>query len=536
MEIKHAMKTIQLACSHGSCAIAVFLLAACGTPVDVPTDIQQLKPTRSENPIELQPLPQSSGSLVQVLELTEEEAIAEVLPKNSRIPRHEDVELTRATLERLRGQYDQDLDLCMGMVTHNEAVPMPRVVQPPQMTYFRDPEFRSKTIRISNSDAGSVVKPMYSTVQAWNADETRLILYHSGTAGRGHHLYDGRTYEYIRKLAITPVDIEQVFWSHTEPNILYYVSRAFGREGSLYRLDIETRKRMRLAALGSLCSADSILTSGNDVQMPSWDDDLFGFRCTVKRSDNMYMHTYRVSTGEVRSRRIGQGTPWDNWLAPSIGASGKRLRVNDKVFNDSLNSIDTELDLASYTEHSSMGQTANGDDAYYAVAFAESPGGCNSSPDAGVAHLVEHNLKTGECRPLISESQGYRYPTSGTHISSLAHLRPQWIALSSIGQPQEFETRNDGDVLPPLTSEIYLVNTDPDNGKVCRVGHHRSHGKRATNPSYAPYFGEPHVSISPSGTRLLFGSDWHDSGAVDSYVIELPAYGSDLTNMLVSGQ
>jgi len=45
-----------------------------------------------------------------------------------------------------------------------------------------------------------------------------------------------------------------------------------------------------------------------------------------------------------------------------------------------------------------------------------------------------------------------------------------------------------------------------------------------TNANYQPYFGEPHVTISPTGTRLLFGSDWYDSGAVDSYVIELPSH------------
>jgi len=73
-------------------------------------------------------------------------------------------------------------------------------------------------------------------------------------------------------------------------------------------------------------------------------------------------------------------------------------------------------------------------------------------------------------------------------------------------------------------NEIYLVNTDPSNTEVCRVAHHRSTGKLAQSELYSAYFGEPHVTISPSGTRLLYGSDWYDSGSVDSYVVELPGY------------
>ena len=73
-------------------------------------------------------------------------------------------------------------------------------------------------------------------------------------------------------------------------------------------------------------------------------------------------------------------------------------------------------------------------------------------------------------------------------------------------------------------SEIYLASTDPDNPVVCRLAHHRSKGKHADDGDYPAYFGEPHVTISPSGTRLLFGSDWYDSGSVDTYVIELPSY------------
>ena len=46
------------------------------------------------------------------------------------------------------------------------------------------------------------------STQAWNADESYLLLYE---VGHGHLLYDGQTYEYVRAVAISPPDREQVY-------------------------------------------------------------------------------------------------------------------------------------------------------------------------------------------------------------------------------------------------------------------------------------------------------------------------------------
>jgi hypothetical protein len=35
------------------------------------------------------------------------------------------------------------------------------------------------------------------------------------------------------------------------------------------------------------------------------------------------------------------------------------------------------------------------------------------------------------------------------------------------------------------------------------------------------YWAETHCCISPSGTRILFGSDWGGSDTVDTYVVDL---------------
>jgi hypothetical protein len=93
----------------------------------------------------------------------------------------------------------------------------------------------------------------------------------------------------------------------------------------------------------------------------------------------------------------------------------------------------------------------------------------------------------------------------------VAHQRPGWVAVSVVGNPSGQNV---------LDSELLLADTAA-GGAVCRIAHHRSYGKNGSQG----YWAEPHAVPSPSGTRILFGSDWGNSGTVDTYVVELPSYG-----------
>jgi len=97
----------------------------------------------------------------------------------------------------------------------------------------------------------------------------------------------------------------------------------------------------------------------------------------------------------------------------------------------------------------------------------------------------------------------------------LAHKNTDlgWVAASMIGYDK------DGQEL--LDQELVIARAVSGNIEVCRIGHHRS------DEDQFDYWGEPHAVISPSGTRVLFGSDWsgqEDGASVDSYVVELPAH------------
>ncbi len=400
------------------------------------------------------------------------------------------------------------VNLCQGYrVNDRTNRPMQTRAKPAPGRTYTDPSFGSRITRITNANAipSGIIKTMYNTVQAWNADESRLILWHRGD---GHHMYDGKTYAHMERLNIVPADLEQVFWSSVRPSILYYVNagssvqvstatgsiRLSGNE--LMEYNVATRRHRVLKRLASACPGGQV-TAGIDVQMIARTDDVFGLRC----GDSAF--TYTVSSDRVT--RLGGSAAG---FAPQPFPSGKLAYHRGRILNSSMQSL-RSLDLGNVSEHSNLGLLHDGSDAYFAVAFdANSQNRCGN----GIGSLVVHNANNASCRVLVGPQNGYPYTPSGSHPSALAWKNPGWAVVSSIG----YAVRGDS----VLEQELYLANTDPANPMVCRIAHHRATGRKGS----IGYFAEPHPVISPTGTRVLFSSDWSDSGRVDVYVVETPSY------------
>lgn len=408
-------------------------------------------------------------------------------------------------------------DLCEGLITDLNAYPMSPLAKPALGEAVIDPQFGTTIRRITDIESTvtgeqAVIKPMYSTVQAWNADESYLILYQRS---EGHQLFTGDTYQFIRTLDITPPDIEEVFWHFTDPDSLFYVEPYYVNEENpgqrliRYRVSTDTKEVVR--SFADICSINENVVGGGDIQMMSWDSDVIGLRCV---NEPAKFFGYRISTDTVTPIiTSGEGNNYQPWYAPQAAPSGNLFLLDFDVLDSNLNFV-RRLDMDS-VEHSSLGKFSNGNDGLFTVAFAEAPsGGC------GPGSLIAHDLTDGNCRTVVGEENAYPYPPSDTHISALAHLRPGWVAISGIGVANSGETDQAGQEV--LDNELLLVNTEP-GGEICRVGHHRAFGDGGPHG----YWSEPHVVISPSGTRLLFGSDWEGGPSVDTYVVELPSYGDN---------
>lgn len=373
---------------------------------------------------------------------------------------------------------------CQGLVTDEQRYPMTTLVKPRRFAAVTDPEFGTRIVRATDvaTETGSDgIVPMYSTIPAWNADESYLLLL---DLDLGHRLYDGHNYEFVRNLAIRPADVEQVYWHPRDPDLLYYVD---GNQLVEYSVSADSAKVVRTFGDCARVSA------GDDPMYISWDGNSFGLLC----ESTGQAFVYRLDTDSETARVPA------NSLGAQVAPSGDLVFLRGNVYDANMGLL-RSLPLGDYGSNASLGQLSNGRDTLNTAVFAAAPAG------SGTGSLVVFDLSTGSNRVIIGQDTGYPYPPSGTHLSAIAQRAPGWVALSIVGD------QHDGQGV--LDNELLLVDTNRD--LVCRIGHHRSHG--ADGPQ--GYWAAPHVVISPSATRVVFGSDWGGGAMVDTYVVELPSY------------
>lgn len=388
------------------------------------------------------------------------------------------------------------------MVRDKRPHPMTPQVKPPYLRSYVDREFGTTIRRISDAaeSAGenAVVKPVYSTVQAWNCDETRLMLW--VRAGGRHFLLDGQTYRWAGYLNLeSPTDIEQVLWDNKSPHHLYYPSN-HNAVPRLMEHDVRTNTSTVFHDFsGIVCPAGDwakLLTLGSDPLWSSWPDRrVIGLACGEMK------FAFDLDTKTVIPGFQAPGSDH----APAPAPSAQRFVLHGKVYGPTL-AFERDLPLANPNEHASITRLANGSEHWASVLFDALPG---ESEAEGIGTLALTNLETGQKRIAVGPARGYPYPPSGTHISALSYKAPGLIAVS---------VRGDVSGRGLLDQELLLV--DANTGVVNRVGHHRTYADEGP----WGYWSEAHPVLSPSGTRIIFASDWHGGETVDTYVVELPGF------------
>ena len=374
---------------------------------------------------------------------------------------------------------------------------MTAVARPAVGQTVTDAQFGTTIRRITEVPATATpnpaIRPLYSTVAGWNADETMLILYQPG---HGHKLYDGKTYQFIRDLTdIHPADLEQVYWSTQDPDLFFYVDHNQFVKYHVREAKAEVMTTFNFC--GDVTKSDTRASGGSDPMFTSFDSKRIGLGCEGKS------FMYDISTNAVIS-----GPVTFNELPAQASPSGKFgwLDESGRVTDDHLNVL-RKLDMKNPANHSTMGLSPSGVDTWYGVVFDPGPAG-----NSDIGSLVTFDMTTGQSKVVIGPKTGYPYPPT-THVSAMAYKDPGYIVVSTLGAA----TSKQG----LLDSEITIANTA--DGTVCRAGRHRSWGKKNTHLQQ-PYWAEAHSVPSPSGTRILFASDWGDNPTVDTYVVELPSY------------
>ena len=449
-------------------------------------------------------------------------------------------------------------------------VPYSPLVKQPKLAPFRDPDFGTRMIRLTDAKAdwnSGWAVPAYPTTQAWNTDESLLILYVSGRLSStgvegGFALLDGKTYAFIQFLAINPADIEQFYWSTTDPQTLFYVnnSQSTGSQvnqlvkatitvaartnGSISAVSMSTTVLHDFAsdfkpggALASAVSGAGTITKvsgGEDPFAMSEDNDLIGLGADLNKTsggvEEFAAFSYRISTGAIGLAfpavgSVPQALPSGSGTYFYQSTNG--VQVLDALSNQVLRTLPFDGQ-----EHSDMLRNAAGDDIVAGAQYGPPSGGATGT-------LIWVNLsKGGAVHTLIGPANGDPYPPAGTLVSGRAYKASGWVAVGITGCPSG-STGNCQGPTPTvsgtpktyLDQEVLIANVD--SGAIYRVAHHRSAGYY-NNATTNNYWAQPNVTISPSGTRILVPSDWgcanpsapviDPSAIIDTYVIELPGY------------
>jgi hypothetical protein len=473
-------------------------------------------------------------------------------------------------------------DLCAGLapaaydkLSHPEPLSMAR---PTVGVPYTDPIFGSRITRITDvkADTGQpgITVPMYNSIPAWNIDETYMILYRSagfaaGSTIPGHHLlYNGKTYQYIKQLNFSPADVEHVYWDPVDPKIFYYPTNVQQGAGYVGRINMYNVDTDQITVLWEMSPTDlpappingvndagtyssptacaggtsySAVCNGRlDFDHPKYmqfnGKILFGVRYIYSASRSNGGNGYDgMTTGIVIDRTTKQVTV-NGWKyitgapEPDVGAGGANQTmqyglavaptgsigvwgpwvVDPMTLNKITRPDGTHILNTGWNGHDAMGPYGTtGQDVFIGPQYENSVLG-NAAVGAVVAEIVQ----TGQVKVIVGPNTGWPYTPAATHASVVALKNPGWVAISMVGGNPGNGIMSDG--VSALDQEIILANVVTNS--VCRVAHHYS-----VRTSQG-YWAEPHVVISPSGTRLLFGSDWRNSDSVDSYVVELPTY------------
>ncbi len=385
------------------------------------------------------------------------------------------------------------------------SLPMPDLARPAAGESVIDPATGARLTRLTDARATGYegIVPQYSRRQAWNADESLLLL----RAGDGMALlYDGISGAFLR--ALPGVDGDDVIWHPLDPAVIYYNPgnslRAFNIAGGDDRL---------VADFSAWTFADT--RGEGDV---SRDGRYYAFAGRSYDEDSGEVSYDDLVVFDLAEGRAIAGLalpPLDDFDWVSISPLGNYVVV-DYADTVSRRFHGVEVYRRDFTflwqrglgpGHSDLGLDENGDEVLVIGVY---------DPDTNRSGIRAVRLADGRETALVDFYWAFE-----SHVSCRAEGRPGWCLISTYDGPGRLT--DSGMDWQPLEDEVFWVKLD-GSGTVERLAHHRSRrfGPGAEDSDRSNYFAEPHATSSRRGDRVLFGSNWRqeirDPAAVDTYL------------------
>jgi hypothetical protein len=407
-------------------------------------------------------------------------------------------------------QNSREIFQCPGLepkwVTGFEVIWTPPLPEPAPRESYRDPSFNTCIVRVtdrakdlSSEDPSPGLKNEYSRVQSFNADGSMFLLY--GTEG-SWYLYDSDTLLPVHQI---PIGVEPR-WDSADPDILYFID-----ETRLMTYNVsEDQQRIlhdfsqdfpgqQLAAVWTRYEGSPTLDTrywGLMVEDQDWLTT--AYLIYDSQEDNIIALRELQEPLEVDSVTI---SPLGNYFLAFL---------DEYCRADALGSDSSPCGLMIYDRDLKAGRGGLRIVGHSDLALDSHGREVLVYQDIDTDHISMLDLASGVITPLWPID--FSCSPIGLHFSGRGYKLPGWVIVSTYSGAQPSATWMD--------DLVFALELQPE-GRVVRLAH--THSLVDENQEH-DYWAEPHASVNPDFTRILFTSNWGRSGTgeVDTYWIQLP--------------
>jgi hypothetical protein len=398
------------------------------------------------------------------------------------------------------------------LVTDFDVLQTPDIPEPSARAPFRDPVFGTCVVRVTDraidpspDDESAGLKNEYSRVQSFNADGSRILV-------RGleatWYLYDANTLEPIGQLPFGgPVDPR---WDASDPDLLYY-----SEETRLMAYDAGSEEQRLVHEFAADLPGQSLAAVWTKNEgSPSADGRYWGFMAEDQDWVTVALLIYDLQTDRVIAKRDMRGvagtesidnayiSPLGNFFIADFsdhycepGQLGTDAEPCGPMVYD--RDLENGRGLLRIAGHGDVALDAQGREVMV-------------YQDVDTDNISMVDLASGTVTPLWPID--FSHTSIGLHISGRAFNRPGWALVSTHdGDPAAYTWMDD---------QVFAIELEP-GGRVVRLAHTHS---LVDESQEHDYWAEPHASVNPDFTQVVFTTNWGRSGTeeVEMFLISLP--------------
>jgi len=344
--------------------------------------------------------------------------------------------------------------------------------------------------RLTDAGAGEFIAPL-PLVGAFNANETLVVLYRTGSVNGGHIVVDtgtGTTIAEIGEIVVEAPDIEHVYWNPLAAGELVWLNGT-----SFVRHDVWTGTQTVVTT-----SCDAVTTG----PFPAPPSATGAFPVACQRGDVWSLDLLDVTNQTSTTGLSNIGDIVSTIEEIRISPSGRLLAISS-----SATSTTSVFDLTTGTESASV--TTN--DA--PIAWVAMPAGIEALTLPAYNGIGPGTIVVarpgGETTVVVGPDAGDEYPPTGTHLSATTLPDSEGRIVATVRGPADADST--------LTGQVIVADiVDLPDGTVSTTVETFGHGGATVNG----YWSSNTVSISPSGNRLVWATD-EGTDSTNTFILDL---------------